>query len=222
MPGLFFGETMSHITDLKQTTLIAKDKVFCLSRAVENYCPELEFVEGQNHFRTWKDDHEGRLVGDWPLPQGMTEAEVGNNAHHTIQVTDQALKDKFGKSSRHEVGAPYEIGLVPVKAEADEHGKPITVEYAPEGEHTHYALMTDFYGQAAGLMNCQGVGKHRQVKDPETGKMKQESFGDLFMHFQMEVAKAEAERRGDEIEFQKLPDGTYTAEVQTVASMGMP
>lgn len=55
------------------------------------------------HYRSWKDDHGGRLFGDYPTPQGMTEHEVGDNA-------DYVIRPPHGKDN--EYGAPYEVGLV--------------------------------------------------------------------------------------------------------------
>jgi hypothetical protein len=53
--------------------------------------------KGHMHYRTWKDAH-GRLVGDWPIPEGMTEAEVGDNAVAIIRVKDN--------------GASYDVGVI--------------------------------------------------------------------------------------------------------------
>ena len=41
------------------------------------------------------------------------------------------------------------------------------------------------------------------------------------MYYRMMEAKLEAERQGDQIEFQQQPDKTWTAEVHTQARVGV-
>jgi len=76
--------------------------LYVLKKAAER-CG-LVFNEGQTHFRTWADDHNGRLVGDWPLPEGRTLDDVGKCAH-ALSLPNAA---KSGVDS-------YEIGVVESK-----------------------------------------------------------------------------------------------------------
>lgn len=57
---------------------------------------------GRGHYRTWKDDHGGRLVGDWDLPEGVTADQVGENADFVISVP----------KSLDPQGRCYELGIV--------------------------------------------------------------------------------------------------------------
>lgn len=93
---------MSHAIESKlETTKITDPKV------LEAACKLMglnftEHKDGKGHYRTWKDDHGGNLVGDWPLPEGVTAAEVGNNADFVISVP--ASLDPRGRC--------YELGIV--------------------------------------------------------------------------------------------------------------
>lgn len=189
---------MSHITDIDKTITVTN--LLALKMAVEHFCPDCELVEGANHYRTWKDDHGGKLVGDWPLPQGMTEADIGENAVHVIRVKDEWLAAKG--LSRTDDKAPYEIGVVPHP------NKP--------GE---FVLMTDWWNNGNGLMTLEGLGKRHTVTDPETGENKESAFEDLYMHYRMMETKLESERLGDQIDFQKENDGTWTAKIHTEARL---
>lgn len=87
---------MSHIT-LKEAE--TRDQQVTDLAAFERACKRcgLEFRRGQTTYRTWK-THAGRLVGDWPLPQGYTADEIGTCEHAAAIPGDAAA---------------YEIGLVP-------------------------------------------------------------------------------------------------------------
>lgn len=57
----------------------------------------------KGHYRTWKDDHGGKWVGDWPLPEGVSAAAMGDNADYVISVPkDQQLPGQ----------TCYELGIV--------------------------------------------------------------------------------------------------------------
>lgn len=80
---------MSHVVKMK---MLLK----CLE-AIKRACKRLgwTFVEGQQTYHWWGTDHDGRSVGDYPLPEGMTVADLGK-CTHVIRVP----------------GAKYEIGVV--------------------------------------------------------------------------------------------------------------
>lgn len=206
---------MSHITDIEQTCVITD--VEALKLAIKAFCPDLEYVEGEKHYRTWKDNHGGKLVGDWKLPNGMTEADVGENAKGILRLTDAALK-KQGHKNRTDSGSPYEIGLVPVTTTRDKNDNVVSVKVDPHGKER--ALMTDFWAQGNGIMRTPGIGQHNRKYDKATGKHQDTSFEDLYMHYRMMQAKREAQRNGDQIQFDKQQDGTYIAKVNTQLRLG--
>lgn len=202
---------MSHITTVSGTMTIPRSELIFLAQAIQQFCPDLELVKNQSHYRTWKDNHGGRLVGDWPLPEGWTADQVGENASHVIRVTDSYLKKRG--VLRGDSNAPYEIGIVPVKVTRDEDGE--VVKAVPDSTSDEFVLMTDWYADGNGILSCEGVGKREKAEHPQSGKEVEMSFGDLYMHFRMMQAKYEAERNGDTMTFHKEKDGTYTATVQT-------
>lgn len=55
--------------------------------------------KGSMHYRTYKDGNQGKWVGDWPTPEGMTAEETGDNAVAVIRIKGD--------------NAAYEIGVVP-------------------------------------------------------------------------------------------------------------
>lgn len=202
---------MSHITGIDNTVIISDLKA--LKLAIQTFCPTMEFVEGQRHYRTWKDDHNGRLVGDWPLPAGWTAAMVGENAAHIVRIKDQHLTK--GRTSR---SAPYEIGVVPVTVKRAADGK--VLEAKPDAKGTEYILMADWYNSGYGLLSQPGIGDRKSIKDPETQEVKESAFGALYMHYRMMETKLEAERQGDTCEFETQEDGTVVAVVDTTARLG--
>lgn len=209
---------MSHITKIDGTIFIPKNQLCHLLEAVQTFCPDCELVQGQSHYRTWKDDHNGKLVGDWPLPDGWTADQIGEGAHHVIRVTDKALKEKFKCGNRSDNRAPYEIGVVPVSVKRDKEGNVLSAVYDPKG--TEYTLMTDWWQNGQGLLNLPGIGGRTNGINPQTNKKTEISFGDLYMHYRMMQAKAEAERQGDTISFVKQKDGSYVGQVETQARLG--
>jgi hypothetical protein len=57
----------------------------------------MEFVQDQKHYRWW-----GRHEGDYPLPAGFTEQDLGN-CEHALRIADAPTSG---------LGAAYEIGVV--------------------------------------------------------------------------------------------------------------
>lgn len=120
---------MSHIITSKAAILdLDALEVACQRRG-------LELVRDQETFRWF-----GESVGDYPLPEGFTEADMGR-CSHAIQI--------LGNSKA------YEIGLVETR-ESDGEGNFRSVE-------GQYTLMYDFwsggYGmqEKAGGEQCQGL-----------------------------------------------------------------
>ena len=111
---------MSHVIDATtsaQQTLVHESELDCLRKAVEKLGGV--WKEGQTHYRTWASDN-GPLVGDYPLPEGMSEQDVGK-CTHAIGLNNKA---KSGPQA-------YEVGVV----ESSEHPG-------------YYGLVYDFYGGA--------------------------------------------------------------------------
>jgi|GEM_PF-5706692 len=176
---------MSHLTEAAQSIAIPCKNLKHFKAALAKQCPTLEFVEGQNTYRTWKADH-GKLVGDWPVTEGMTEADVGVNADHVIRVTEARKAELKGRN-------PYEIGMIRARMEKQPDGseKPVI-----DKEGDHWILLTDFYGQANGLMNEEGVGKYRSSKGPN-GERIDHSFELLYQAYVKEVTEKTAKKGGD-------------------------
>ncbi len=211
---------MSHITTTEGAIFIPKDGLIDLLNAVKEFCPDLEFVQGEKHYRTWKDNHDGKLVGDWPLPDGWTASQIGEGAHHVIRVTEAALKSKFSEGSREASSAPYEIGVVPVRVVRDANDNVVSATYDEKG--SEYILMTDWWSSGNGILNLPGVGgRVRDAIHPQTGNKTEMSFGDLYMHYRMVQARSEAELQGDTMVFHQESDGTYTATSDTTSRLGV-
>mgnify|MGYP005845037539 CR=1 FL=1 len=189
LPARFLGrQYVSHVAEYQFS--VPRERLLALKRAIEKFCPELEFKVGQNNYRTWKTDH-GRLVGDWKLPPWLKESAVGHNADHVIRMKDEALKGR----QRDAHGAPYEIGVVPVQVERDENGKEVSCQYDPDGNE--FKLVCDFYNQGNGLLNCKGVG--RSKTDYAKGKAEVDAFDQLKMFYQAALDEIVAEENGDQI-----------------------
>lgn len=60
-------------------------------------------VQNNLHFRTWKDDHGGKLVGDY-RQEGWSEQQLGDNAVAVI---------KLSAKQKQKLPGAYEIGVVP-------------------------------------------------------------------------------------------------------------
>lgn len=127
---------MSHVTQLSRDDVPIRD-IDQLRKALElmnqHLGTKLELVK-QKDYRTWKADHNEKLVGDYPVPKGWKAADVGHNAEYVIRIAglSDAERGAYYGASRH--GAPYEIGVVPSRTE--------------EGR---YDLMWDFYAGGYGI-----------------------------------------------------------------------
>lgn len=182
---------MSHVTEF---TNVAITNIAALRRALAVYCPDLEMVQ-QTHYRTYKDDNDGRLVGDWDLPEGLTAADVGDNAEYVIRVTDAKLQSMTKQSDRNRKHvAPYEIGVVPSRTSPGQ-----------------YYLAADFWLQGRGVLAVPGVG----VYDEKTST----AFGELYMYYRMAEDACMAEELGDHIEFEKVGDH-WISRTNTEARLG--
>lgn len=152
-------------------------------------------VAGEEGYRTWKNDHGGRLVGDWPLPAGMTTAQVGNNAVCVVELTEEAKKEV---RARHKYDVePYEVGVI---ARVD----------AKSGELT-YSLTHDFFAGGYGLEDYVGKTVLNSGRSSGGRPGVKEAHGDLLMYYQMMCAKLAAQEAGHDIEFAKQDDGSYVA-----------
>lgn len=80
---------MSHVAKIEMEI---KD-LGCLAKAAEHL--GLEFVQGQQTYRWW-----GHSVGDYPLPVGFSEQELGK-CEHALRIPN----NKYA----------YEVGVVPRK-----------------------------------------------------------------------------------------------------------
>jgi len=178
---------MSHVTEVKAAdgTVMEFNDLSALNEAIELGCPQLELVQ-QSEYRGWKTDY-GKLAGDYPLPAGMTEEEVGKNATAVIR-----LKKEFLPAACHgkRDSGPYEIGIVANK------DKPGT-----------YKPVVDFFAQGNGLFNAPGVGK-------VVGSHGEGAMSELYMYYQMSLVKREAQRRGQQFTATRQSDGSYVGRIR--------
>jgi hypothetical protein len=182
---------MSHVTEFTDVVIT---NIEALQLAIETYCPLVELVPGKD-YRTWATENDGKLVGDYAPPAGMTEAEIGHNAAYVIRATDAALEKLPCRGNRTEdYVSPYEIGVVPSKT-------------APG----QYSLVFDFWEQGRGLLKLPGLGEHNE----KTGK----ALDDLYMYYRMAEDALAARAVGDSIEFTKVGDH-WESKVDTVARLG--
>ena len=161
------------------------------------YNNQVRVSKGNAHYRTWKDDHNGRLVGDWPLPKGMTSADIGDNAVAVIELTEAAKKE-LGKGSTE----PYEVGVVP---------------HVMEDGELVYSLTHDFFSGGYGLENYVGKTKLDRKKNKNNEDVVVSAHEDILMFYQMMCAKLSAQEAGHDIEFLAQEDGTYVAIVDKQA-----
>lgn len=101
----------------------------------------LEFRENQKTYRWY-----GYSVGDYPLPAGFTEAELGK-CEHALSLGDAHRTFTVG-SGTHNYGAPpYEVGITRRKD-----GKP------------GYVLLWDFWNHGLGLEDVVGKNAEKLVQ----------------------------------------------------------
>lgn len=178
---------MSHITAIK--TVKGKPLITRLD-AVRTAAEHLglEVVE-TNKYRWY-----GHHVGDWAIPQGFKQSEMGTNATCVLRVTDpkrSQLRAKYGQD-------PYDLAIVP----------------DPLNEGC-YTIMYDFYNKGYGLDEIVGSPKVESQKDAAM-------LAPRFMqHYHMACAALAAREQGDDISFQEQQDGSWTAEVDTKQRIGV-
>jgi len=157
-------------------------------------------TKGNAHYRTWADDNNGELVGDWPLPQGMTSKDVGNNAVAVIEMTE-AAQAEHKKTNVYD--QPYEVGVIPRLNHET-------------GEMT-YSMAHDFFCGGNSIEKYIG---NTEVEYGKGGEQQVKSaHGQLMMFYKMAAAKVAAENAGVDIEFEKLGDGSYKARVDKETRM---
>lgn len=182
---------MSHVATLKmadgQPWTVAN--VEMLRHALTRFCPNLELVE-QNTYRTWKADY-GRLARDYPVPEGMTEAEVGENATWVIRVSDDYLRSQ-GRSRNRAIPSclPYEIGLV----------------RQPDGS---FLPVVDFYNCANGLFAVPELTNNGRVGT------NLEPVARLSMYYNTETQIQAAEQAQLPWDMQTLEDGSQLLSIET-------
>lgn len=199
---------MSHVTDISKSVVITDLGV--LQATVEQFCPGIEFVLGQAHYRTWKDNHGNSLVGDWPLPRGMTTEQVGEHAKAVLRVREEQLKGL----DRSEDRAPYEIGIVPVRVTYGDNGEVVDTQFDPAGNQ--FVLMTDTWNQGNGILKQKGIGEAAYGPGQTST-----AYDQLYMHYRMMTVKAQAQRQGHSCTFQEQKDGTWTADVKATVGQGV-
>src|SRR5215471_9922860 len=152
-------------------------------------------TKGNAQYRTWASDNGGELVGDWPLPQGMTAKDVGANAVAVVEMTPEA-KAEYKKMNAYD--QPYEVGVIP--------------RLNPETGEMTYSLTHDFFNGGNGLEKY--IGETKVKYPPGGGPAKvEEAHGQLMMFYQMAAAKMQADAVGIDIEYERLEDGSYKAKV---------
>lgn len=159
----------------------------CHVLTVDGLSGLLEVVQtekGKGKYRTWKADH-GRLMGDWDVPEGMTSADVGQNADYVIRPTaaGKAYLRKKGYDN------PYEVGVV--WDEADQ----------------CYRLVYDFFNRANGLELLIGETKLDYAKNRRSGQLTT-SCPRLIQMYNVARDGLLAAQQGDEQVVLPQPDGS--------------
>jgi hypothetical protein len=167
---------MSHITSSR--TVPGKPLITDLE-AVKRAAINLGLVcEERSNYSWW-----GRSLGDYPIPDGIREADLGKNAVLVIAVpeTDWAkCRSKYGKSYGSE--GPYELGVVP----------------DPQNPGC-YTLMYDFISGGYGLDDYIGAPLEKNTVLAPT----------FMMHYRMCADALSAADVGDDIQFFHQPDGSW-------------
>lgn len=124
----------------------------------------------------------GHHVGDYPLPEGWTKEDMGQNAVIVLSVGAAA------KAKHNITGQPYELAIVEDKQNPG-----------------CYVPMYDFYGQGMGLNKVIG----NPVTD-KSGKVT--GVAPTFMqHYRMCADALSAKEAGDEIDFEEQKDGSWVS-----------
>lgn len=190
---------------------MSQESLHCLKRAVDLYCPDCEFVIGQETYRTWATDHDGETE---MLPKGWKQSELGHNAAHAIRMTDAALQRSH--KSRDSV---YEIGVVPVRVTRNKEGR--VLEAIPDRNANEFVLISDYFLDGKGILRCAGIGRHGPVTNPLTGEVTQMAFAELYQNFRVEELKYEAEMQGDSVSVETREDGSVVITANTEARLGV-
>ena len=124
---------VSKVKEGKNSTAI--HSIEALKIAVEAMGLEFRDCEPRKgHYRTWKDKN-GGWVGDWPLPEGVSADEMGDNADYVISVPASLDPHK----------TCYELGIV--WDEADQCWYPAHDFYAGGNGLERYIGATTVKGQ---------------------------------------------------------------------------
>jgi hypothetical protein len=116
-----------------------------------------QFKEGQRHFHNWADDHNGKLVGDWPLPKGYSLDELQSRCRHAIGIVPP------GSHQRQTRIGNYEIGVVESK------------QYPGT-----FSLVYDFYGGTLDSQFGQGGEKLLMYYHAEALRSAAQKNGDVY------------------------------------------
>ena len=121
----------------------------------------------------------GRHVGDYPIPPGYTQAELGRNAKLVLSVPEE-LRQKLGIR-----GKCYELAVVEDKQNPG-----------------CYTYMYDFFNRGNGLNDIIGD------PVLENGKVVTVA-PKFLMHYRMCADALSANEVGDQIQFEELTDGSW-------------
>lgn len=148
---------MSHVEDV---VLAVKD-LQVLARACEAI--GVKFVEGQKTYNWW-----GRSVGDYRLPKGFTEKDLGKCEHAIVVPPENPLYHKYKGHHGVKGNEPFEVGIVKAK---DDEG---------------YHFLFDFYSGGYGIVEALGGSVVETSKDPAS------AFNKLMQEYGLIVAEQEA------------------------------
>lgn len=129
---------------------------------------------GKGHYRTWKDTHGGKWVGDWPLPEGVSAEAMGDNADYVIKVPP-------GKQKNSDC---YELGIV--RSEEDQCWYP-----------AH-----DFWGGGNGLEEHIGktvIGKDKKVVKSHSILMDYYQAARVAMHYRAQGKTVHLQKQPDKL-----------------------
>lgn len=123
----------------------------------------------------------GRHVGDFPIPQGMTAAELGHNAKFVLRMNPETRRRILGKHGDQ----PYDIGIV-----------------ADPNNSGCYIPLLDFWAQGKGMTKVTGEPVYA-----EDGSLKI-LCPTLKQHYDMVCDVEAAREAGDKIDLLTLADAT--------------
>lgn len=188
---------MSHLTSGFCVTDIE-----AMALTIKSKCPELELVK-QKTYRTWTTDHDGRLVGDHPLP-GVYQLKMmaalkrqGIDVHAKAEALNVTLPN-LAELEKKPWTLTQQLKLLQDKVFKAEYDKICSEVVGKDAEFVirykqgkgdsqayeigliphplrkgEYLMMTDFYQQGYGLLKAKGVGKHNHSDNSWGGELKQ-------------------------------------------------